>query len=64
MKKNQTNNLFLLLISILFASCGTTKAVVSRPASGTTTTITITTNNPVTTDVSPDVDLNYKGKEQ
>lgn len=39
------------------ASCGITRATIARPASGSSTTITITTNNPITTDVSPDVDL-------
>lgn len=43
--------------TILCVGCGTTKAVVSKPAAGTSTVITITTNNPITTDVSPDVQL-------
>lgn len=43
--------------TLLCIACGTTKAVVSKPAAGTSTVITITTNNPVTTDVSPDVNL-------
>lgn len=42
------------------ASCGITRATIARPASGSSTTITITTNNPITTDVSPDVDLSGK----
>ena len=46
-------------ISILFGftSCGTTKATISRPAEGTTTTITITTNNPITTNTNPNINL-------
>lgn len=44
------------------ASCGITRATIARPASGSSTTITITTNNPITTDVSPDVDLSGNNK--
>ena len=51
-----------VLACLILQSCGTTKATVSKPAAGTSTTITITTNNPVTTDVSPEVNL--KGKEK
>lgn len=42
-------------ISILFGltSCGTTRATISKPAEGTTTTITITTNNPISTTTNP-----------
>lgn len=42
------------------ASCGITRATIARPASGSCTTITITTNNPITTDVSPDVEITPK----
>lgn len=42
------------------ASCGITRATIARPASGSSTTITITTNNPITTDVSPDVEITPK----
>lgn len=48
---------FILVLVCFFCSCGVTKATVAKPAAGTTTTITITTNNPITTDVSPDVKL-------
>ena len=46
-------------ISILFGltSCGTTKATISKPAEGTMTTITITTNNPITTNTNPNINL-------
>ena len=44
-------------ISFLFSSCGVTKAWISRPAEGTQTTVTITTNNPISTDVAPDITL-------
>ena len=42
---------------ILLTSCGVTKASISKPAAGTYTTITITTNNPITTDVKPQTDV-------
>ena len=45
------------LTAMGFSSCGVTKASISKPAEGTQTTITITTNNPITTTASPDVDL-------
>lgn len=50
---------FILLgiIVIPLVSCGVTKASISKPAEGTQTTITITTNNPISTQVSPDVKL-------
>lgn len=55
----------LLIISILLlSSCGSTKVSVDRPAAGTQTTITVTTNNPITTEVNPQTELNYKGKEK
>lgn len=41
-------------------SCGVTKATISKPAEGTQTTITITTNNPISTDISPNI--NYQPK--
>lgn len=50
-------SLFLVMFSLLVSSCGVTSARISKPAQGTTTTVTITTNNPITTDVSPDVKL-------
>lgn len=53
---------FLAGLATCFAmsSCGVTKATISKPAEGTQTTITITTNNPISTDVSPTVELNKK----
>ncbi len=38
-------------------SCGVTKATISKPAEGTQTTITITTNNPITTDIQPSINI-------
>lgn len=48
------------LLSLSLASCGVTKATIMKPAEGTTTTVTITTNNPITTNTSPDVHLEPK----
>lgn len=47
-----------VLTTLGVSSCGVTKATISKPAEGTQTTITITTNNPISTDVSPSVELN------
>lgn len=51
----------LLIAMLTLSACGVTKASVSKPAEGTQTTITITTSNPITTDVSPNVELKTKG---
>lgn len=45
---------------LFFSSCGTTHAVVRNGATGTTTEIRITTNNPTSVDASPNVSLNKK----
>lgn len=45
---------------IALCSCSTTRASVKGLAENTTTTITITTNNPVTTNTTPNVELNTK----
>ncbi len=47
-----------VLTTLGVTSCGVTKATIAKPAAGTHTTITITTNNPISTDVSPNVKLN------
>lgn len=49
-----------VLTTLGVSSCGVTKATIARPANGSSTTITITTNNPITTDISPNVELNKK----
>lgn len=49
-----------VLTTLGVTSCGVTKATIARPASGSSTTITITTNNPISTEVSPDVQVKYK----
>lgn len=46
-----------VLTTLGVTSCGVTKATISKPAKGTQTTITITTNNPISTNVSPAVEL-------
>lgn len=43
-----------------FSGCGITRATISKPAEGTSTTITITTNNPITTNVDPTINAEYK----
>lgn len=58
--------LALNLSLIVLSSCGSTRVSVDKPAAGTTTTITVTTNNPITTEVNPttNADLNLKGTKQ
>lgn len=46
--------------TLLCVGCGVTKASVKGLAEGTTTTITITTNNPISTQTTPNVELNKK----
>lgn len=48
----------LTSLTMVLQSCGVTKATISKPAEGTRTTITITTNNPMSTQVNPSVELN------
>ena len=50
----------VMSLSLGLVSCGVTKAYIQHPAEGTTTTVTITTNNPISTNTSPTVDLNSK----
>lgn len=47
-----------VIVATIFglSSCGTTRATITKPAEGTSTTITITTNNPITTNTNPNVD--------
>lgn len=45
------------VIGMSLCSCGVTKATIARPAEGTHTTITITTNNPISTDVAPNLNV-------
>lgn len=48
-----------VIVAIIFGltSCGTTKATITKPAEGTSTTITITTNNPISTNTNPNVNF-------
>ena len=45
------------------SSCGTTRAVVHNGASGTTTEIRITTNNPTSVTASPNVQLKHESSQ-
>lgn len=49
-----------ILATLGATSCGVTKATISKPAEGTQTTITITTNNPITTDINPSINIPNK----
>lgn len=62
MKKKLLSLFATSIICVFLSACGVTKASISKPAEGTQTTITITTNNPMTTNVSPNVELKTKGK--
>lgn len=53
-----------LIASMAMTSCGTTRAVVHNSANGTSTEIKITTNNPTSVDVSPNVKLNNQKDEK
>ena len=52
--------LFLATIISIVCSCGSTRVTVDRPATGTQTTITVTTNNPITTNIDADASANLK----
>lgn len=47
----------LIAVILTLTSCGTTRATITKPAEGTSTTITITTNNPITTTTTPNINL-------
>lgn len=47
----------VLIFSMSFVSCGTTRAVVHNGANGTSTEIKITTNNPTSVTASPNVEF-------
>lgn len=52
-----------LAIVLLLASCGSTvRATVTNRAEGVTTTVSVTTNNPSTVNVSPDTDVKFNPK--
>ena len=50
-------------VAAILASCGTTKVSVSKPNEGSYTTITVTTNNPITTTPQTEVNGNLNLKE-
>lgn len=65
--KSKLNKIWLMLFVVLCSTaCGSTKVSVDKPSAGTMTTITVTTNNPITTttDVNPNIDLNLKGTQK
>lgn len=53
----------ILIASMSFTACGTTRAVVHNGASGTSTEIKITTNNPTSVTASPNVELKHSGND-
>lgn len=52
MRKRLYNAICAFFATLLCVGCGTTKAVVSQPKDGSYTQITITTNNPITTETN------------
>lgn len=54
----------VLIASMSLSACGTTRAVVHNGAHGTSTEIKITTNNPTSVDVSPNIKLNIPQNEK
>ena len=58
-------SLFIALAAsvIGLTSCGTTRAVVHNGATGTSTEIRITTNNPTTVTASPNVQLKHNSSD-
>lgn len=47
----------ITIFTVMLVSCGSTKVSVEKPAQGTQTTITVTTNNPITTEVQPNTEF-------
>lgn len=56
-KKSWQKIIFTFTLVLICAACGSTKVSVDRPAAGTSTTITVTTNNPITTEVKTNAEL-------
>ena len=54
----------VLIASTSLIACGTTRAVVHNGASGTSTEIKITTNNPTSVTASPNVEFNHFSKDE
>lgn len=51
-----------ILVAFGIQSCGVTKAYIKQPREGSSTTITITTNNPLTTEVNTTTDADVLNK--
>lgn len=64
MKTNIKKIWLFAAICICICACGTTKVKVNRPDHGTYTTITVTTNNPISTSTDAQVenDMKLKGE--
>ncbi len=58
MRKKLYKAICAFFTTLLCVGCGSTKVAVQKPAQGTSTTITVTTNNPITTTTTPTVDIN------
>lgn len=52
------------IASMSLTACGTTRAVVHNGATGTSTEIKITTNNPTSVTASPNVELKHSGTNE
>lgn len=51
------------MLGVTLQSCGVTKATINKPAAGTYTTVTITTANPMTTNVQPNLEMKGETKQ-
>jgi len=51
-----------ILAAFGLSSCGVTKAYITQPKDGSTTSITITTNNPISTSVDPTTNADILNK--
>lgn len=60
--KEKLKKIWFVAILITMTACGTTQVSVQKPAEGTQTTITVTTNNPNKTDINPTI--NMKGEQK
>ena len=62
MKKTIQKIWFVMALAVIASACGTTKVKVNRPDNGTFTTITVTTNNPISTSTDADANADFKLK--
>lgn len=63
MTKKVKSYWLMLFAIICLTACGSTKVSVTKPAEGTSTTITVTTNNPITTNVEPETNATLWDKK-